>query len=151
MDPWRCGRRGWGFGRGDGWRGGRGGGSGRHRTDQGVCRYFQQTGLCRFGSTCKFSHDLSSEGGGERSSRERPSRAEESPEQQQAKADYNSWKRIIKKPPLPNNERTVEQLWNSALSILNGDEREWKQMVPRDLDDEVYFGREHIETLMTML
>lgn len=115
-----------------------------------MCRYFQQTGLCRFGSTCKFSHDLSSEGGGERLSKERPSRAEETPEQQRAKADYNSWKRIIKNPPLPNDERTVEQLWNGALAILNSDEREWKQMIPRDLDSEEYFGREHIRTLLTI-
>lgn len=44
----------------------------------------------------------------------------------------------------------MEQLWNGALDILNGDEREWKQMVPRDLDDEEYFGRAHIKTLLTM-
>ncbi|KAF1993893.1 NFX1-type zinc finger-containing protein 1 [Amniculicola lignicola CBS 123094] len=115
-----------------------------------MCRYFWQTGLCRFGSTCKFSHDLLPEGGGERLSKERPSRAEETPEQQRAKADYNSWKRIIKYPPRPNDERTVEQLWNGALAILNGDEREWKQMVPRDFDDEEYYGRQHIQTLLTI-
>ncbi|KAF2175097.1 hypothetical protein K469DRAFT_724434 [Zopfia rhizophila CBS 207.26] len=46
-----------------------------------MCRYFQ------------FSHELS-EGGGERSSKERPLRAEETPKQQRAKADY------------------IEQLWN---------------------------------------
>ncbi|KAF2176077.1 hypothetical protein K469DRAFT_38444 [Zopfia rhizophila CBS 207.26] len=138
MDPWGSGTRGRGFGsrfrRGNGWRGGRGG-SGRHRTDQGMCRYFQQTGSCRFGSTCRFSHELS-EGGGERSSKERPPRAEETPKQQRAKADYSSWKRIIKTPLLPNDKRTVKQLWNGALTILNDDEREWKQMVPRDLDDQ---------------
>lgn len=44
----------------------------------------------------------------------------------------------------------MEQLWQGALAILNGDEREWKQMVPRDLDDEEHFGRAHIRTLMAM-
>ena len=44
----------------------------------------------------------------------------------------------------------MAQLWNGALTILNGDEREWKQMVPRDLDDEEYYGREHIMALMTI-
>jgi hypothetical protein len=115
-----------------------------------MCRYFQQTGLCRFGSTCKFSHDLLPGGVGERLSKERPSRAEETPAQQLAKADYNSWKRIIKYPPRLNDERMVEQLWDGALEILNGDEREWKQMVPRDLDDEEYYGRQHIQTILTL-
>jgi hypothetical protein len=115
-----------------------------------MCRYFQQTGLCRFGSTCKFSHDLLLGGVGERLSKERPSRAEETPAQQLAKADYNSWKRIIKYPPRLNDERMVEQLWDGALEILNGDEREWKQMVPRDLDDEEYYGRQHIQTILTL-
>lgn len=152
MESWGRAKRPWGIGngsgRGNGWRRGRGGGSGRHRTDQEICRYFQQTGFCRFGSACNFSHDILPEGGGERLSKERPSRAEETPTQQRAKADYNSWKRIIKYPPRLNDERTVEQLWSGALAILNGDEREWKQMVPRDLDDEHYYGRQHIQTLL---
>ena len=42
------------------------------------------------------------------------------------------------------------ELWHGALTILNGEEREWKQMVPRDLDDEEYCGREHIMALMTI-
>ncbi|KZZ90554.1 hypothetical protein AAL_07240 [Moelleriella libera RCEF 2490] len=38
-------------------------------------------------------------------------------------------------------------LWSGALRVLNGDEREWKQRVPRDLDDEEYYGREHIKAI----
>jgi Zinc finger C-x8-C-x5-C-x3-H type (and similar) len=154
MSPWGSGRRSRGFGgelgRGNGWRGGRRGGAGRDKIDHGICRHFQQTGSCRFGLACKFSHDLSPEGGGERPSKERSPRPDQTLEQQRAKADYNSWKRIIKTPPRLNDVRTVEQLWNGALAILNGDEREWKQMVPRDLDDEEYFGRQYIKTLLTM-
>lgn len=139
-----------GFGRGNGWRGGRRGGSGKGRTVQRICRHFQRTGSCTVGAACKFSHDLSLEGAGERSSKERPPRPDETHEQQRAKADYNSWKRIIKTPPRLRDERTMEQLWDGALAILNGGEREWKQMIPRDLDDEEYCGREHIKTLLTM-
>ncbi|RMZ85019.1 hypothetical protein DV738_g273, partial [Chaetothyriales sp. CBS 135597] len=98
---------------------------------------------------CKFSHQPSPEGGGNRPSKERRlPRPDETDQQKRAKADYHSWKRIIKTQPRPNDERTVEQLWNGALAILNGDERESKQMVPRDLDNQEYFGREHI--LLTM-
>ncbi|KIV89749.1 hypothetical protein PV10_07129 [Exophiala mesophila] len=43
----------------------------------------------------------------------------------------------------------MSALWNGALTILNGDEREWKQMVPRDLDNEEYFGRDHMRQLMS--
>ena len=137
-------------GRGNSWRGGRGRGQKPHTAARGVCRYFQQTGFCKFGANCKFSHEPGSETDGERLPRERPARAEETLEQRRAKADYNSWRRIIKVPPQPNYEGTVGRLWNDALEIMNGDEQEWKQMVPRDLDDEGYFGRQHMLTLLEL-
>jgi hypothetical protein len=34
--------------------------------------------------------------------------------------------------------------------ILDGDEREWKQMLPRDFDNEENFGRDHIKSTMTV-
>jgi len=43
-----------GFGGGGGGRGGFGGG--QDDRPQGVCRNFQQTGECRFGESCRFSH-----------------------------------------------------------------------------------------------
>ncbi|KAF7636469.1 C3H1-type domain-containing protein [Meloidogyne graminicola] len=45
--------RGGGRGRGSGGRGGR-----------GVCNFFARTGNCKYGDTCKFSHEQSSEDGG---------------------------------------------------------------------------------------
>jgi len=51
---------------------------------------------------------------------------------------------------MANDTSTIESLWKGALAILNGDEREWKQLLPRDLDDEAYYGREHIQTLLGM-
>ncbi|KAK2593467.1 hypothetical protein QQS21_008840 [Conoideocrella luteorostrata] len=79
----------------------------------------------------------------------RRSIAEETPEQLQAKADYHSWKRIIKSRPLVSDVQTAERLWHGALEILNGNEREWKQYLPRDLDDEEFYGREHIKATIS--
>jgi len=46
---------------------------------------------------------------------------------------------------------TIELLWTGALAILNEGDREWKQMLPRDLDAEDNYGREHIQILMSMV
>ena len=146
-----------------GWpsRGGAGGGAGggsrwgkrgdiRHRGGgNNICRNFQ-TGYCRFGIDCRFSHDSTN------SNEHKPSspvhkQKEVDPEQEKARADYNAWKRLIKVPPKPNDTWTIERLWNGALAILDEEDREWKQMLPRDLDDDEYYGREHIQTLLSMV
>ena len=76
---------------------------------------------------------------------------EVTPEQQQAKATYHAWKRIIKTAPKSNDTHTIAALWTGALAILNDDDRDWKQQLPRGLDDDgEYYGREHIGTLMSM-
>jgi hypothetical protein len=127
---------------------------GRGRTRRGgsgnnVCRNFQ-TGHCHFGASCRFSHDLTSFNEQEPSSPVRE-RKEADPEQEKARADYNAWKRLIKSPPKQNDVWTIERLWNGALAILNGGDRDWKQMLPRDLDDEGYYGREHVQALLSMV
>jgi hypothetical protein len=154
--------RGWaprgGFGRGSSWarpgdtrnqggrgrahRGGRGGGGGNN-----ICRNFR-TGHCSFGVNCRFSHDLFIEQ--EPSSPVRD-RVEMTPERQQARADYNAWKRLLKTPPMRNDTWTMERLWSGALAILDEEDRDWTQMLPRDLDDEEHYGREHIQTLLSMV
>jgi hypothetical protein len=77
-------------------------------------------------------------------------RQEETSDQQEARSNYYSWKRLIKCPPTPNDLVTIRLLWTGALKILDGDDREGKQMLPRDLDNEDYRGRQHMDTLMTM-
>lgn len=130
---------------------GRGRGRGRRggRADQ-LCHNFQQTGRCRFGASCAYSHEpspSSNRDGSSTTPRENPARTSE---QEQARADYNTWKKLIKTAPKANDIKTIDSLWNGALRILNGDDRDWKQKLPRDLNDEAYHGREHIQTLLGM-
>ena len=129
---------------------GRAGGRGRGKASE-PCRNLQRTGTCRFGTKCTYSHELlygtRSEASGERSGR----KAQETPEQQQAKANYNSWKRLIKNRPKANDSEIIEIVWNDALNILNGEDMDWKQMLPRDLDNDEYYGRDHIGTTLSMV
>lgn len=81
-------------------------------------------------------------------SRERP---EETPEQHQAKEEYRSWKRLIKRAPESGDTTTIRTLWTGALEILDGDDRDCKQMLPRDLDDQDNYGRDHMQALLGMV
>jgi hypothetical protein len=45
----------------------------------------------------------------------------------------------------------MERLWSGALKILDREDRDWKQMLLRDLDDDSFHGREHIHTLLSMV
>jgi hypothetical protein len=45
----------------------------------------------------------------------------------------------------------MERLWSGALVILDEEDRDWTQMLPRDLDDEGHYGRQHIQTLLGMV
>ena len=115
------------------------------------CRNMQKTGKCRFGTKCQYSHNMSFDQDNKRSSNPSRKKPEETPQQQQAKAQYNSWKRQIKIEPKPNDSRTIERLWEGALIILNGEDRDWKQMLPRDLDDQGNYGRQHMHAVLSMV
>ena len=116
------------------------------------CFNMQNTGTCRFGAKCHYSHDmLSLRKENERTLNPSRKKPEETPQQQEAKAHYNSWKRHIKNRPKPNDSRTIELLWQGALIILDGEDRNWKQMLPRDLDDQENYGREHIHVVLSMV
>ncbi len=127
-------------------RGGRGGrGGNTQRGGPRICRFIEQGEHCRYGDDCAYSHDIST------SIKQQNGGTVDTPEQQREREDYNSWKRLIKRPPTPNDTRTIEVLWNGALNILNEGDRDWKQMLPRDLDAEDNYGREHIKALLSMV
>jgi hypothetical protein len=117
---------------------------------RGLCHGFQQTGRCRFGNDCNYSHNLSSPASNHARGTRPAERPEETPEQQLAKAAYNSWKRLIKVPPRPNDIDTIRSTWSGAFEILNGNNRDWQQQLPRDLDDDDFFGRQHMATVLSM-
>jgi hypothetical protein len=160
------GGRGWnghrGFRGGDSAIGGFGGGGrarghqttrGRGTTtpnDQRSCYSFQQTGHCRFGTKCIYSHDSAIGSNNNVLPSATRERVEDTPERQRAKDDYYSWRRLIKSPPRPNDIETIRLLWSGALDILEGEDREGRQMLPRDLDNQEYFGLQHMKTLLTM-
>lgn len=133
-----------------GGRGGRGRGSANQgRANGAVCRFFLQ-GNCRFSAAdCHFSHDLSSDR--EVSSIQRRVKAEITEEEQAAKQDYSTWRRLLRTPLQPNDFQTIENLWSQALEILDHGERNWKQMLPQDLtNDEQLHGYQHIQVLLSM-
>lgn len=115
------------------------------------CWNMQKTGTCRFGAKCQYSHNMSFSKENKPSSNHSRKKPEETPQQQEAKANYNSWKRHIKSQPKPNDSRTIELLWEGALIILNGEDRDWKQMLPRDLDDQENYGRQHMHAVLSMV
>ena len=140
--------RGWNIGnRGDrsNWsvRGGRG--SNVQQGKPQICRFIKQGEHCRYDNRCAYSHDISA------GIKQQTGRMADTPEQQRLREDYNSWKRLIKRSPIPNDTRTIGLLWNGALDILNEGDQDWKQMLPRDLDSDDNHGREHINALMSMV
>jgi len=117
---------------------------------QALCNGFQLTGRCRFGVDCKYSHDSSSPASNN-AYRTRPAqRPEDTAEQQLEKAAYNSWKRSIKVLPRSNDIETIRSIWSGALEILNRNNRDWQQQLPRDLDDDDFRGRQHMAALLSM-
>lgn len=146
-------RRGGYYGRGSGRGRGQGREMGRQR-DRGDGRH-QATGLCRdfLNGDCKrkkchFSHNDDVDN--KKNSDQRRVRAEETPEQQQARTQYNIWKRSLGQAYSPSDVYTMERVWQGAVDILKEDDRDWKQQLPRDLDkdEDRCNGRAHVKALL---
>ncbi|KFX96758.1 hypothetical protein O988_05185 [Pseudogymnoascus sp. VKM F-3808] len=110
-----------------------------------LCRFIEQGERCKYGNNCAYSHNISSP------NKPPNGRLADTPQQQRERKDYNSWKRLVKKAPMPNDTRTIKHLWSGALTILNQGGRDWKQMLPRDLEAKENYGREHIEAVLSMV
>lgn len=109
-----------------------------------LCRFIEHGKKCPYGDKCTYSHDISN------SSKEQTKEFSNSQTERKERENYNSWKKIIKNPPITNDITTIKRLWTGALDILDGFDRNWKQMLPRDLESDDYYGREHIQTLLSM-
>ena len=91
-----------------GFRGGRGRGQGSAKP---ACRNYQQTGQCPFDKRCTFSHGAIPASGHKESSGKPLEQSERTPEQQQIKADCQSWKKLIKLPPKANDTAIMTSIW----------------------------------------
>lgn len=146
-------RRGGSFGRGNGRGRGRGRDTERQRIEGGIRP--QATGICRDFANgdckrkkCRFSHDVDADN--KNNGDQRRLRVEETPEQQQARTQYNSWKRCLSQAYSPSDVYNMGRVWQGAVDILHEDDRDWKQQLPRDLDknEESCNGRAHVKALL---
>lgn len=130
-------------GREDGREGARG-----HRSVE-PCRFFLN-GHCRFtDEECRFSHNLLSRGAD--SSTQSRIKTDGTPEQRATKQDYQSWRRILRTPPTPDDTEAIESLWSIALKLLHHGERNFRQMLPRDLvDEDQLHGYQHIQIVLSL-
>ncbi|KAJ4367471.1 hypothetical protein N0V83_007054 [Neocucurbitaria cava] len=138
-------------GRGRGQRGGRGRGARTQGPNPPICFKFRDTGACNR-TDCSFSHDLSSTGTTRQTGQRRttPARAKETEEQEAARTNYSNLKRLIGADYEPNDTYNMTRVWKGAVAILQEDDRDWKQQLPRDLDDSIAKcnGRAHIKAIV---
>ncbi|KAF2397692.1 NFX1-type zinc finger-containing protein 1 [Trichodelitschia bisporula] len=120
--------------------------NGRSTQRSGVCNNVLQGRECSFGARCKYSHDV--QGGSVRPPR--PPRPEPTAEQEAAKDAYHAWKRLIKAPPTSMDLSRTKRVWDGALDILNADNRDSHQKLPRDLDLDETYGHDYILAVLTM-
>ncbi|KAM0080186.1 hypothetical protein ACKRZS_007690 [Fusarium odoratissimum] len=132
------------------WRGGRGGSRppgprnepNETRDNNKPCFHFQR-GQCKFGDSCKFSHDINSSAGQGRA-RDKPLR----PEDLHSREDYYEWKHLLRKGTHEFDHsdafQHADKLWKGAREILDGDSLEKHQELARDLVKDDFNGPEWI-------
>jgi hypothetical protein len=81
-------------------------------------------------------HDRGGRGGnrGRGSKDSKPVRVKETEEQRQARKSYSSWKRRLGESP--EDATSMRRLWDGAVGILEAEDRDWRQQVPQDLDED---------------
>jgi hypothetical protein len=75
-----------------------------------------------------------------------PARVKETEEQRQARQSYSSWKRRLGE--VSDDPTTMRRLWEGAFNILDAEDRDWRQQLPQDLDDDE--GHPHILSLLSL-
>lgn len=145
-------RRGGGQSRGDrGDRGQTGRGRGGPNESRGTkpCRDWQTSRTCRYGERCFFSHDDQLFSIAQRGP-SGPQKKEQTIEEEIEFAVYNSWKRRLRSPPVQGDNRGIKAIWSDALDFLDGKTRDLGQRVVRDLENEEFYGREHMQVLLSL-
>ncbi|CAG5157044.1 uncharacterized protein ALTATR162_LOCUS4837 [Alternaria atra] len=79
----------------------------------------------------------------------KPVRAKETEQQRQARKSYSSWKRRLGEAE--TDPTTMRRLWEGAVSILENGDRDWRQQLPQDLNDDSddEGGRRHILAILS--
>jgi hypothetical protein len=110
-----------------------------------VCYEYQNKGTCGR-KDCRFLHEKS-----QTSSRDtKPARAQETAEQKQARRSYNSWKKYLGDDYSPTDDYNMTRVWEGAAAILEENDRDWTQQLPKDLDSNTdrCNGRAHLKALV---
>ncbi|EJT69065.1 hypothetical protein GGTG_13333 [Gaeumannomyces tritici R3-111a-1] len=143
---WRASPQGW---RGGGHFSGSHGRRPTHNQESLPCRHFQR-GACSYGARCRFSHDRTRDSGTTRDIH--ASDEPETLEQAEARTAYFDWKRLLRLPPslCGNSLSSLARFWEDARGILDGDGRDWHQMLVRDLVDETSSSRQYINATIAL-
>jgi hypothetical protein len=110
-----------------------------------VCYEYQNKGTCSR-KDCHFSHEKSLN-----NSRDtKPARAQETAQQKQARRSYNSWKKYLGDDYSPTYDYHMTRVWEGAVAILEENDRDWIQQLPKDLDSNTdrCNGRAHLKALV---
>ncbi|KAL8365909.1 hypothetical protein RB595_004608 [Gaeumannomyces hyphopodioides] len=120
-----------------------------HNQESPPCRHFQR-GTCSYGARCRYSHDRTQDSGTTRDTHANDE--SETLEQTEARSAYFDWKRLLRLPPslYGSGLSSLARFWDSAADILDGDGRDWHQMLVRDLVDETSSGRQYINTTIAL-
>ncbi|KAF4343606.1 NFX1-type zinc finger-containing protein [Fusarium beomiforme] len=118
-----------------------------NKSENQRCFQFQK-GKCKFGKSCKFSHDTSDK------TKERPSRAADTHLSAEAREEYYDWKRLLRASPYESHgsERVEDTLkfWEGALGILDGGSQDQHHMVAKELVQDNLNGPAWIEVTTKM-
>ncbi|EJT69216.1 hypothetical protein GGTG_12836 [Gaeumannomyces tritici R3-111a-1] len=74
-------------------------------------------------------------------------------EQTEARTAYFDWKRLLRLQLgsiYGNGLSSLDNFWGRAADILDGDGRDWHQMLVKDLMDETSSGRQYINTTIAL-
>ena len=100
------------------------------------CRWFTRPGSCRYGENCKYSHDLTE---GENAWASPPLKAPfDTEESDEERLRYYDWKSLVREDPSPlrynaTPSLALANLWSAGVKVLDGEAREWHQMLVQDL------------------